>query len=73
MWRESRDWEGQMDAQVAREVPCLADPPGHGVCVWGPQGHIEHDHRVHDDEDGHHHEEGQVPVQGQASRRLSVP
>lgn len=58
------DWEGQTDAQVGREASCLADPSGHGVCVGGPQGHIEHNHRVHDDEDGHHHEEGQVPVQG---------
>lgn len=45
-----------------REGPCLADPMGHGVRVWGSQGHVEHDHSIHDNEDGHHKEEGQVPA-----------
>lgn len=47
---------------MGREGPCLADPVGHGVCVWGPQGHVEHNHSIHDNEDGHHQEEGQVPA-----------
>ena len=30
--------------------------------MWRPQGDIEHNHSIHDNEDGHHQEEGQVPV-----------
>lgn len=30
--------------------------------MGGPQRHVEYDHSVHDNEDGHHQEEGQVPA-----------
>lgn len=59
-----RVWgEKQEDAGGGREGPCLADPSGHGVCVWGPQGHVEHNHSIHNDEDGHRQEESQVPAE----------
>lgn len=41
---------------------CLADPSGHGVCVGGAQRYVEHDHSIHDNEDGYDQEEGQVPA-----------
>lgn len=56
------EWTGQEDAEVGREGPCLSDPTSHGMCVGGPQRHVEHDHSIHDNEDGHHQEEGEVPA-----------
>lgn len=55
-------WTEQEGAGRGREGPCLSDPAGHGVCVGRPQGHVEHNHSVHNNEDGHHQEEGQVPA-----------
>ena len=73
MWQVSREgeeggeenaceWTGEEDAGVSREGPCLSDPASHGVCVGGPQRHVEHDHGIHDNEDGHRQEEGEVPA-----------
>lgn len=65
-------WVEQGDAGKSREGPCLSDATGHGVCVGGPQGHVEHDHSIHNNEDGHRQEEGQVPAGGGQEAGLAL-
>lgn len=39
----------------------VAQPRGRGVSGGRPQGHVEHDDAIHDNERGNHHDENEVP------------